>query len=367
MNKKIKFQQLSQEMQKRKTTIPQHVSVTLNPDEETKEQIIQRQERFISLPAIQKSKLSSYQTGEIIEKIGTFFNLKLLQIASLARAVRSYYFGELPLEKLPETFVKEIGVDPETAQKIAKQLEEKIINDKSFEKDHQDQFEELAIEKAMVKYPKIKNQLIGESKIKIKSDEKESLPSVENWLTDYTFSLGYKKHNAVERSNYLFHSKNGLTLNPQARENLGIILKSFDEKTLLKINKAEQKIAFEKTLSSKVALTPTKKQPSAPQESMNNSQEQEKEVATKENVRNEEFNFHQKMPFEKKPVPFRITPNFTRKNNSPKPAPAIKQIPNKMNSKVSEVKPARKNIFSSEIRGDRKINTKNIVDLKDLE
>jgi len=78
------FKQLARDVAEARCLIPQHVSITKDPDEETSEQIIARQDRFISLPETIKDKLSDHATGQKIQQMGQFFNLELLQIADIA-------------------------------------------------------------------------------------------------------------------------------------------------------------------------------------------------------------------------------------------------------------------------------------------
>jgi len=104
--------------------------------------------------------------------------------------------------------------------------------------------EALLLFEALKKYPRLTDQLITSSRIKIKTSPVPVMPTLKNWLTDYTFTLGPDYHSAVERGNYLFQSPNGRTLNLQDRDKLSYILKALDEKTPVEINGNTKQIVF---------------------------------------------------------------------------------------------------------------------------
>ncbi|TSD01396.1 MAG: Uncharacterized protein Athens071425_427 [Parcubacteria group bacterium Athens0714_25] len=113
---------------KNRNTIPQLVSVTLKNEDETDEQIIERQEKFLKLPENVKDKLASYVTGEKIFKIGQGFGFDLQKTASIARLVRSYYFGEVKKDEFASVLIKETGIDEENAKKITQEVLRTILN-----------------------------------------------------------------------------------------------------------------------------------------------------------------------------------------------------------------------------------------------
>ncbi len=224
--------------------IPWDVSITKNPDDETFEIIAEFQKKFLSLPGSVQDKLVSKKTGEKIQSIGMNFGLSMPQIANIARAVRSYYFGELKLEDLPFYLAKEIPIDLSKAQEISRMVIEKIINDRSIEQARQAELESTTLSDALKKYPEIGEQLITSDRINIKSFPEPARPSIKNWLADYTFVLGYGTHDAIARANYMFQGTNARNLASTDRERLAYILKSYDENTLVTVDKNEKKIVF---------------------------------------------------------------------------------------------------------------------------
>lgn len=264
---KILFSQLDGSLQISRCTIPQHVSVTKNPDEETYDQIVERQSRFLQLPIPLKDKLSSLETGDKIQKIGEKYNLQLLQLADIARAIRSYYFKEIKLEDFPQILSREIGLDLNTAGEISQIVIREIIKDRSQEKEYQTSHESIGISETLQKYPEVGEQIITSQHIRLKIFPEPVRSSIKNWLSDYTFGLGYESHDSMTRGNYLFKSENGKGLSQEDREKLSLILKSYDENVPLTIDTAIKQVLFPETQIKKEnkpeIVTPT--EPSNPE------------------------------------------------------------------------------------------------------
>ncbi|HDZ85404.1 MAG TPA: hypothetical protein ENH35_02585, partial [Candidatus Moranbacteria bacterium] len=217
------FNDLTEESKILKTTVPIYTPVTLSPDDETLSQIMERQEKFLKLSEPIKDKLASYKTGEKIQQIGKIFNLELLQMASIARAIRSYYFGEIKLEAIPSLLSKEIGIDIARAQEIAKVANEKIIGSKVQERSPEENLMKLPIGQALQKYPKTGEQPITSSPIKLKHFPAPARPSIKNWIADFHQKMGMEKHGMMERSEYLFNSENAKSLTSAERQKLAYI------------------------------------------------------------------------------------------------------------------------------------------------
>ena len=251
----ITYPNLAENVSILKYLSPYAVSLTENPEDETSEHIIKRQEKFLTLSEPIKDKLVSEKTIEEIQLIGKNFNLELPQIANISRAIRSYYFGEIQLEEFPLILSQEMKVSTEMAQKISRLIIERIINDDSQEKSYQAQLEKLPISVALEKYPELGEQLITQNRIKLAVFPDPVRPSINNWLTDYTYVIGIKNRDPLVRANYLFKSENGKNLNSANRDKLAEILKSFEEKTPLTINTKTKQIIF---------LPPTEKRSEKP-------------------------------------------------------------------------------------------------------
>lgn len=105
--------------------------------------------------------------------------------------------------------------------------------------------EKLAVKEALHKFPKLGEQAVTASPIKLKQFDQPVRPSVRNWLYDYTSQLGQTGHSSMDRTTYLFRSDNAKNLSSPEREKLAIILKSFDENMPLPIDGERQEIVFE--------------------------------------------------------------------------------------------------------------------------
>ncbi|MFZ2881535.1 MAG: hypothetical protein WA019_00525, partial [Candidatus Moraniibacteriota bacterium] len=162
---KILSSQLNRDLLMARCTSPFDVSMTKDPDDETFDQIKEKQEKFLKLPESAKNKLVSPQTAEIIQEIGKKYHLELLQLADISRAILFYYFDKIKLEEISSILSEEMNIDLELAEEISQIIITKIINDNSQEKAILKQKEELNIIEALEKYPEIEKQQITASPI----------------------------------------------------------------------------------------------------------------------------------------------------------------------------------------------------------
>ncbi len=241
---KKRFGNYNKDFQLLADTLPMLVSVTKNPDEETKEQFIATHDRFLQLNETIKDKLADEKTAQKIQQIGKEYQLSLLQMSSIARIIRSYYFGEIKLKDFPQKLSEEIEISLDKIQEIARIVIREIINDNSREKQHQAEIEEINFKKLLEKYPEFQEQLITSDHIKLKSFPQPVRPSLKNWLADYIFNTGHKQHTSLIRGNYLFRNKNTQALNNNDRQKLNYILKAYDNNEVIKINTILKQIIF---------------------------------------------------------------------------------------------------------------------------
>jgi len=104
--------------------------------------------------------------------------------------------------------------------------------------------ENLPIDVAMEKYPELGEQLITSSHIKLKIFPEPVRPSIKNWLSDYTFTVGISNHDPIVRGNYIFKGENARLLSQEDRAKLTAILKSFEEKMPLAVNVNTKQVIF---------------------------------------------------------------------------------------------------------------------------
>lgn len=306
-----------------RNTIPQCVSVTKNPEKQTREQLIQRQEKFLKLSEPVKNKLVSQETSEKIQQIGTVYRLELLQLADISRAIRSYYFGELKLEDFAFVLAREMNIDLARANQIFQIVKERIIDDNSYEKAAQADLTSLPLSEALRIYPEVGEQLVTSSKINLRNFPYPVRPSIKNWIADYTFNLGYEKHESMARSNYLFQGPNTKNLPAPEKNKLAYLLKSFDENSPITVNKTTKQIIFPATTP---AGRPTTNENRLPENLSAQFRPAAAPKAEQKNINSMQFSYRQKLPYEKTiapPAPIKSLPqNFSNspRNFQPKPA-----------------------------------------------
>lgn len=108
----------------------------------------------------------------------------------------------------------------------------------------QAQLEKLPITIALEKYTELGEQLITSKHIKLKIFPEPVRPSIKNWLSDYTFTIGINNHDPIVRGDYLFRNENTRTLSETDREKLTSIIDSFENKTPLTVNTGTKQVIF---------------------------------------------------------------------------------------------------------------------------
>ena len=236
---------------------PFAVFAAKNPDDETIEQVEKIHEKFLHLPEITQNILDSLQTTNAIKKIGEDFKLTLWQIANISRAVRSYYFKELPLAKISSYLIETMGTDQNQAQEITQRLIKEIFEGKPPDQSSQRKLIYLPLAKVLIEYPQLKKQLVTSDSIKTRDSINLVSPSIENWLKDYQQTAGAQRHETMERGDYLFNSANTKRLLPSEREKLAAINRSVDENSDIAVDPEKQIIVFISALDSEKPTRPS--------------------------------------------------------------------------------------------------------------
>ncbi len=148
-----------------------------------------------------------------------------------------------PLLTEGEAWKKVLELEPWILEEEKEKAEEKRKAEEEMRK-QQAQLEKLPINMALEKYPELGEQLITSSHIQLKMFPEPVRPSIKNWLSDYTFTIGISNHDPIVRGNYLFKGTNAASLSSQDREKLTEIIKSFEEKTPLTINTKTKRVLF---------------------------------------------------------------------------------------------------------------------------
>ena len=158
----------------------------------------------------------------------------------LARVLRIYdYLLVYPIIDLdgPVSNILRFAMrsEPTSGEMSARTIPEKAVEMR---------MEKLPIDIAMERYPTLGEQLITSTYIKLKVFPEPARPSIKNWLSDYTFTVGISNHDPIIRGNYLFKGDNARMLSTEDRDKLATIIKSFEEKTPLIINATTKQVIF---------------------------------------------------------------------------------------------------------------------------
>jgi hypothetical protein len=148
-----------------------------------------------------------------------------------------------PLLSEDAAWQKVLELEPEIQERKQEKEAERKVEMKKMEI-YKAQLENLPIDTALEKYPELGEQLITSNHIKLKMFPEPVRPSIKNWLSDYTFTIGLSNHDPIVRGNYLFKGENTHTLSIQDREKLTTIIESFEEKYPLSINTKTKQIIF---------------------------------------------------------------------------------------------------------------------------
>ncbi len=238
----MKFSELDKRTQIAMSTIPHCVYVTVNPDDETEEQVMERQEKFLKLPEKIQDKLLSREVSKKIQQIGKRYGLSLIQMGAIARLIRSYYFNEAKEADFANILMRETKIDSQQAQEIARYVTDNIIKSDGLVTTSAKV--KLTLKKALEQYPKTKEQILAEKMIKVLGKPYPVKATVENWLKDYRSVVGVDNNDVMKRSAYLYSGENARGLTENERQRLAELLKSWDEDSLLVVDKVAEKIVF---------------------------------------------------------------------------------------------------------------------------
>ncbi|HAT73734.1 MAG: hypothetical protein US30_C0005G0029 [Candidatus Moranbacteria bacterium GW2011_GWF2_36_839] len=216
--------------------------------------------------------------------------------------------------------------------------------------------EQLSLSDALKKFPEIGEQLITSMRIKLKNFPEPVRPSINNWLSDYTFNLGFESHSAMDRGTYLFRNENAKILNLTDREKISFLLKAYDENSLIDVNVNTKQIVFPKHETSTFNGGSTSKREVEPPREFHNQTPQrniqevynfqkqeikqndifkEERAATENrNAGNINFSSPQKLPYEKQV----IQPQSIQQSQKPTPSPQPMHI-SSQNLRNSNVPP----------------------------
>lgn len=228
-----------------KQSSPVSVSVSWDLTEDTEEMKIAWFEAFGKLPLSIRFGLCLEEIGKRIEKINQAFGFEkdLGRVGEVARLVREIFTRGLKEADLLLRIREKLGLSGEKRTLFYQEIKKTaLLAQELGQKEFDLEFERQPVVKAFNLYPETRDQKMTDQPIYAEEEKTPHASSLENWLRDYLLQTGSKKHSAVDRSRYLFEAENPKKLNSTERENLAILLKSYDEGFPLIINKEEKKI-----------------------------------------------------------------------------------------------------------------------------
>ncbi len=216
-------------------------------------------QRFDMLGYLSKVSEETYQllasllVAESLLRMQQSLSLSDSEILRIASLLRMYYFGKAPFERFPEFLRNDVGLSQDKIPAVINFIRTEIFTLKAPQKIEDDDGEDvvrqsnfisMALFDALVKYPKINDQQITGERIRIRSEKDTVRGTVRNWLRAYRDVVGVRKHEAMERGQFLFQSENAKRLPQSERDRVALLLKSLDESEPLSINADRQEIIF---------------------------------------------------------------------------------------------------------------------------
>jgi NADH:ubiquinone oxidoreductase subunit len=201
-----------------------------------RENIVQK---INKLPKKQKDILYSDEISKIVFLVEKKYNLSDYQTEEFSRSIREFFLQEITKKQF-------ITQNSRLCKANEKEIENILQNIISIEVEQkkQKELEKITLEQAIQKYPKILNQIITSKKIITKPFIKPLVPTVKNWIMVYEKKIGVKKHDSIERGEFVFRSDATRGLTNMERNRLLILFKSRDENSKIYINSEENRIVF---------------------------------------------------------------------------------------------------------------------------
>lgn len=227
---------------------PAIASVHWNPIEDSKEEIIEWFEVYKKLPYQIRMGLIDEATKKHIFQIAQKFNIcKIEEVGEISRIIRdSFVIGYFDEKAIKKRIIDKLKLTEEETIKLMVDLLDLRKRIGSVENDAMARtIEKISIIPALKKFPEINKQLIGERKIKLSQEENLSEQNIKNWIDDYTLEKGAQFHSNLERSDYVFNSKNVKNLAFLEKKQLLSILESYDNETDLSVDVKRKIVLFD--------------------------------------------------------------------------------------------------------------------------
>ncbi len=249
-----------QKLTNRNQLCPIFASVSWKYEDETNEQSLMWFAELRNLSLVTRFGLSSEGVIEEIKKTVEKFNIATNEKAGeVSRLVREKFTREISEEEVKKRAVEKLEIDESQVGNFLEDYKRiiEVVNE-SGQQIFKEEVEQLPILEALKKYKEVGEQWITGGRIFLDAPAEPVDPSVKHWLEDYIQQKGAESHNNLERSDFLYRSRNVGDLAEEEVSKISEVLESYDQETLLMIDRNSGEIIFGSRKKDKMGGKPSK-------------------------------------------------------------------------------------------------------------
>lgn len=102
----------------------------------------------------------------------------------------------------------------------------------------------LPLQRAMTEYPMLGQQTISSEMVKLRSQIAPVRGTLYNWIKAYRDELGVRKHDTIERTNFLFTSENGKKLTSEEKDRMHHVIEALEDGVAVEVDAKRQAIVW---------------------------------------------------------------------------------------------------------------------------
>lgn len=102
----------------------------------------------------------------------------------------------------------------------------------------------LPLQRAMTEYPMLGQQSISADMVKLRSQIAPVRGTLYNWIKAYRDELGVRKHDTIERTNFLFTSENGKKLSTEEKDHMHHVIEALEDGVAVEVDVKRQSIVW---------------------------------------------------------------------------------------------------------------------------
>ena len=102
----------------------------------------------------------------------------------------------------------------------------------------------LPLQRAMTEYPMLGQQTISSEMVKLRSQIAPVRGTLYNWIKAYRDELGVRKHDTIERTNFLFTSENGKKLTSEEKDRMHHVIEALEDGVAVEVDIRRQSIVW---------------------------------------------------------------------------------------------------------------------------